>query len=586
MSDEWDREFGGSESEEEEWAQSNPNRPASGSPASVQNPMSASKAVISPRMASAAAARGVISPRGPAERPQSMRYGTRQSTGSGERPKSMRPSGHASRASKAGSPQRHSMRSHASNGSESTGLGSQGSRDSSRMSRSTFGFLTHKRKATGQSSNSGNSGNTGRSSASPTLSEAVPSPFMGDYEDFDEEDEDEDEAEEGKDRAQDLEAGRRGKTPKRQAEDSEHEDAEDEELANLDDFIEEEEEEEFFNDKKPEEWMGIKDTVGLSYLYFILVCQVIGAVLGMLYLLTAFGGQLSWESNCWGIWTSVTDTTPGLGRVEFQTVLGWKGYGKGDQVGGLGEVSKRAARVGGASASGQTFCFLWGVVFSIWALVTLWKSREVSPEEEAKRAKRQREGTTMRSCLTGMELAVRGHTWAKFIGGWMVFMGFWCLMIGVVGYYAVIVSDFSDGLHELIASWGTNVSCDQVQTYPLHGFIINGLQVIVQLGGGGLVLFKVSAAAQELKEANDLWIRDQAEIQELKDKQKRQARLATYHLNATAPASPKGGGKDPGTPLPEHWEAKIKADGQVFYINHQSKQVTWDRPKIDKMAGS
>ena len=37
-------------------------------------------------------------------------------------------------------------------------------------------------------------------------------------------------------------------------------------------------------------------------------------------------------------------------------------------------------------------------------------------------------------------------------------------------------------------------------------------------------------------------------------------------------------------PLPEGWEERVHEDGRIFYIDHKTKQTTWEDPRISVIS--
>jgi hypothetical protein len=363
-----------------------------------------------------------------------------------------------------------------------------------------------------------------------------------------------------------------------------------------------------FKERRPDDWMEVKDTIGMRYLGFVLAAQVVGTMCGMGYLSAAYQDVLQWSTSCWGVWNDLQGVS-GVASVNFNTHCGWKGYGKDGGFGMMSDISTLTYRSGIATAVMSTFTVLFGLAFSIWTLTVLYKSRQGrrGAEENAAAARQGDlgDGTTCTTCCHRMELAVRSHTLLRAMSSWMIFAGLWLLLTGVLVYYCAIVTEFSEGITVIVESWGSNVRCDAPSTAPRYGFILNGLNVLCQLGAGGFVLLKVSAARRELKEACDLWERDQEEIAALSSKKglntaaitggnssgstssqttikgKRQSINKQTPLPSplTARTSPAGAGSSSGkaavSPLPSGWEKS----GNGVYVNHSLHEVTCITPR-------
>eukprot|EP00953_Heterococcus_sp_UTEX-ZZ885_P030259 15996-Heterococcus_DN1.PRE.5 len=329
-----------------------------------------------------------------------------------------------------------------------------------------------------------------------------------------------------------------------------------------------------FKERRPDDWMEVKDTIGVRYLGFVLAAQVLGTMSGMGYLSAAYQDVLQWSTSCWGVWNDLQGVN-GVKSVNFSTHCGWKGYGKDGGFGMISDISTLTSRSGIATAAMSTFTVLFGLAFSIWTLTVLYKSRQgrKGAEQDAAAARQGDvgDGTTCTTCCHRMELAVRSHTLLRAMSSWMIFAGLWLLLTGVLVYYCAIVTEFSENITEIIESRGANVKCDAPSTTPRYGFILNGLNV--------------SAARRELKEACDLWERDQEEIAALTSKKglntaainggassssgssqttikgkrqsiNKQTPLPSPMTARTSPAvaSSNGSGKAAVTPLPSGWE--------------------------------
>ncbi|KAG5180839.1 hypothetical protein JKP88DRAFT_323186 [Tribonema minus] len=338
---------------------------------------------------------------------------------------------------------------------------------------------------------------------------------------------------------------------------------------------------EFFDmkEKRPDEWMGVKDTIGLKFLGWMAALHVLGFGAGAAYLSSAFHDQLDWSTSCWGVWNEMQDTTPsGLALVSFDTQLGWKGYGKDGKFGSLSDLSSKTSIAGMMSAFMATFTVLFALVFGVWMLVIIFKSEQGRRQAEQRAYEQSVEGFKEEDpehetrCTTGchgIEVAVRSHFLLKIMGYWMVFAGLWLLVIGILAYYSAVMTEFSAAIVAIISTWGAQVKCEYPGTSPNYGFFAIGIAVMVQLGGGGLVIMRVLAAARELAEACALWERDQSEIAALSGdgKAKRKGPVDKKLVEALASAN------FPTPPVSARRSPKRAAVGNEDWGNHGGSRL-------------
>lgn len=71
---------------------------------------------------------------------------------------------------------------------------------------------------------------------------------------------------------------------------------------------------------------------------------------------------------------------------------------------------------------------------------------------------------------------------------------------------------------DIITGWGESVSCAKPQTSPRYGFFVNGLSVLLLLGGGIISLFKTYSSHRDLEEAVEMWKNDRAEVAEMQSR--------------------------------------------------------------------
>lgn len=265
-------------------------------------------------------------------------------------------------------------------------------------------------------------------------------------------------------------------------------------------------------EKRPDEWMQVRDTVGMEFMMLVLALQLLAAMASMSYLSTADSGQLTWSTECWGVWTKLSNAD-GVKKVTFDTDLGWRGYGHNNAYGSIDKLNRPTFILGFMTAAASTTSVMFCVTFVIWMCMLVYKSRYrvsryVSEKQEDEPPTTSQE---IRTCWHTMELAVRAHRLLRVIGGVMCFTGFWLLAFGFLGYYYSL-NGVRDSITAMVSTWGEKVSCDTPVTSPRYGFIANALNILVQLGGGGLILIRAIVASRELDEACELWEQDQAEM--------------------------------------------------------------------------
>lgn len=165
--------------------------------------------------------------------------------------------------------------------------------------------------------------------------------------------------------------------------------------------------------------------------------------------------QLSWKTGCWGRWISLADAE-NIEFVEFDTYIGWQTYGKGDKMGLLSEVSRRAAAVGGLAGGMHTLIVFVSLTFLFFSLSALWLSHDIvfclrrGPSEEE-----QEEGGPAKPAKHGNPLGLGRdcHRWMFVMAGFDIFAGLWCFGIGCAGFYLAITGGFTDGLEVRFFCW-------------------------------------------------------------------------------------------------------------------------------------
>ncbi|CAM9513345.1 unnamed protein product, partial [Hapterophycus canaliculatus] len=280
-------------------------------------------------------------------------------------------------------------------------------------------------------------------------------------------------------------------------------------------------------DKDPADWMRVGETTGMAFLWYTVMLQIATACCSIMFLASERENQqLSWKTGCWGLWTSLSDTKD-VEFVEFDTHIGWQLYGKGDKLGLLSEVSDRTAVVGGLAGGMHTLVVLIAGGFFLFSLPALCLSystffctrRGSSPSKEGStEAGEDGPIETVHSHSSPLVLARDCHRWLFAMAGMNIFAGLWCFGVGCAGFYLVVARDLTQGLEDIIAGWGESVSCAKPQTSPRYGFFVNGLSVLLLLGGGIISLFKTYSSHRDLSEAAEMWKNDRAEVAEMQSR--------------------------------------------------------------------
>ncbi|CAM9485771.1 unnamed protein product [Choristocarpus tenellus] len=194
-------------------------------------------------------------------------------------------------------------------------------------------------------------------------------------------------------------------------------------------------------ERRPDEWVEAKDTIGTRFLWFAAILQIISAGTGLTFLLSAHSDQMSWNMGCWGVWTERGDTT-GLDWIQFDSDIGWRFYSKDGETGALEDISRYAWAMGNLVSFVHTLVLIVSFGFLIFICATL---RSISG-----RGKRVTEvgevgsQTGISNFTNHLKLAKVSHRWVSLMGKWMVITGTFCLVVGCIGFYLAISWDFTN----------------------------------------------------------------------------------------------------------------------------------------------
>ncbi|CAM9122910.1 unnamed protein product [Ectocarpus sp. 12 AP-2014] len=302
-------------------------------------------------------------------------------------------------------------------------------------------------------------------------------------------------------------------------------------------------------DRSPAEWMRVGDTTGDAFLWYTVILEIASACCSIVFIASHDEDQLSWKTDCWGRWTSLSDAED-VQFVEFDTHIGWQQYGKVDKLGLLSELSESTAVMGSLAGGMHGLVVIIACVFFFFSSSALWLSSfnfccdRQTPTHEGKVGPKEGEQTkpTMRD--HPLVLARDCHRWMFVMAASYILAGLWCFGVGCIGFYVVIMGDFTDGLQDTISGWGESVSCTEPQTSPRYGFFANGISILLFFGGGTIILYKTYVSDRELGEAVEMWKNDRAEMAEM------EARLAMIRKKADYRAQVASAAASTASPVP------------------------------------
>ncbi|CAN0465139.1 unnamed protein product [Ectocarpus sp. 12 AP-2014] len=300
-------------------------------------------------------------------------------------------------------------------------------------------------------------------------------------------------------------------------------------------------------DRSPAEWMRVGDTTGDAFLWYTVILEIASACCSIVFIASHDEDQLSWKTDCWGRWTSLSDAED-VQFVEFDTHIGWQQYGKVNKLGLLSELSESTAVMGSLAGGMHGLVIVIACVFFFFSSSALWLSSfnfccaRQAPTHEGKVGPKEGQQTkpTMRD--HPLVLARDCHRWMFVMAATYILAGLWCFGVGCIGFYVVIMGDFTDGLQDTISGWGESVSCTEPQTSPRYGFFANGISILLFFGGGTIILYKTYVSDRELGEAVEMWKNDRAEMAEMearlamiRKKEDYKAQVASAAASAASP---------------------------------------------------
>lgn len=166
-----------------------------------------------------------------------------------------------------------------------------------------------------------------------------------------------------------------------------------------------------------------------------------------------------WKTDCWGRWTSLSDAED-VQFVEFDTHIGWQQYGKVDKLGLLSELSESTAVMGSLAGGMHGLVIIIACVFFFFSSSALWLSyfdfccSRQKPADEGKKVG-PKEGPQTNHTMRDhpLVLARDCHRWMFVMAASYILAGMWCFGVGCIGFYVVVMGDFTDGLQVLL--WST-----------------------------------------------------------------------------------------------------------------------------------
>ncbi|CAN0024355.1 unnamed protein product, partial [Laminaria digitata] len=208
-------------------------------------------------------------------------------------------------------------------------------------------------------------------------------------------------------------------------------------------------------DRSPAEWMRVGGTTGIAFLLYTLVSQAALAGSSFAFLTSAEEDQLSWKTGCSGIWTLIPDAGDD-GFIEFDTRVGWKYYGTEGEFSDLGDISQSAAVIGKLTGIAHTLIVVLSGVFFMLTLSALCLSCPCCNKSSAAGASSgsdssssgdvDKEDLPPQKRVSPLVLGYDCHRWLFAMAGMDVLAGVWCFGLGCVGFYLVIVGEFTSGI--------------------------------------------------------------------------------------------------------------------------------------------